>query len=134
MSRQASAAAPAPEFDISFFVPLILIFVVFYFLLLRPQQKKVKEHKEMVAALRRGDKVVTQGGLIGTVQRVVSENELLVDVGEGVKVRLVRSAGREGLSKTEPASAEKETGAQETGEGEGGRGKGRRPGKDKDKG
>jgi preprotein translocase subunit YajC len=125
----AQAATPAPGFDISFFVPLILIFVVFYFLLLRPQQKKVKQHKEMVAALRRGDKVVTQGGLIGTVQRVVSENELLVEVGEGVKVRLVRSAVSEVLSKTEPASAEKES--EDSPEGEGGRGKGRRPGKDK---
>ncbi|MGB8275380.1 MAG: preprotein translocase subunit YajC [Alphaproteobacteria bacterium] len=125
----AQGAAPTAGFDPSFFMPLILIFVVFYFLLIRPQQKKLKEHKALVAALRRGDKVVTQGGLIGTISRVVSDTEVLVDVGEGVRVRMLRGAVSEVLSKTEPAGAEKESQGAESAEGEGGK-KGRRAGKD----
>jgi preprotein translocase subunit YajC len=85
------------------FVPLVLIFVIMYLLLIRPQQKKVKEHKAMVEALRRGDQVVTQGGLIGQVARVKDENEVEVELAEGVKVRVVRSTIAQVLSKTEPA-------------------------------
>ncbi len=85
-------------------VPLILIFVVFYFLLIRPQQKKVKQHKAMVDALRRGDSVVTGGGLLGTVSKVINEGEVEVQVAEGVKVRIVRSMIQEVRSKTEPVS------------------------------
>ena len=90
------------------FLPLVLIFVVFYFLLLRPQQRKMKQHKEMVAALRRGDRVVTQGGLIGKVSKVVSDTEVLVEFGEGAQVlaiRTARSAISEILNKTEPVAA-----------------------------
>jgi len=83
-------------------MPLILIFVVFYFLLIRPQQKKIKDHRNMVEALRRGDKVVTAGGVLGTVTKV-QDNELQVEVAEGVRVRVVRSTVSEVLSKTEPA-------------------------------
>jgi preprotein translocase subunit YajC len=85
------------------FVPLILIFVIMYFLLIRPQQKKLKEHKAMVDALRRGDQVVTQGGLIGKVAKVKDESEIEVELAEGVKVRVVRSTIAQVLSKTEPA-------------------------------
>jgi preprotein translocase subunit YajC len=85
------------------FVPLILIFVIMYFLLIRPQQKKLKEHKAMVDALRKGDQVVTQGGLIGKVARVKDDNEIEVELAEGVKVRVVRSTVAQVLSKTEPA-------------------------------
>jgi preprotein translocase subunit YajC len=85
------------------FVPLILIFVIMYFLLIRPQQKKLKEHKAMVEALRRGDQVVTQGGLIGKVAKVKDDNEIEVELAEGVKVRVVRSTIAQVLSKTEPA-------------------------------
>jgi len=85
------------------FVPLILIFVIMYFLLIRPQQKKLKEHKAMVDALRRGDQVVTQGGLIGKVAKVKDDNEIEVELTEGVKVRVVRSTIAQVLSKTEPA-------------------------------
>jgi len=85
------------------FVPLILIFVIMYFLLIRPQQKKLKEHKAMVEALRRGDQVVTQGGLIGKVAKVKDDNEIEVELAEGVKVRVVRSTISQVLSKTEPA-------------------------------
>jgi len=84
-------------------VPLILIFAIMYFLLIRPQQKKAKEHQAMVKALRRGDQVVTQGGLIGKVAKVKEENELEVEIAEGVKVRVVQSTVTQVLNKTEPA-------------------------------
>ena len=88
------------------FLPLILIFGIMYFLLIRPQQKKMKEHQQMVEALRRGDQVVTQGGLIGKVSKVKDEGEIEVELAEGVKVRVVKSTIAQVLSKTEPASAE----------------------------
>ncbi|MBE1296046.1 preprotein translocase subunit YajC [Phycobacter azelaicus] len=86
------------------FLPLILIFAIMYFLLIRPQQKKMKEHQKMVSDLRRGDQVVTQGGLIGKVAKVKDDNELEVELAEGVKVRVVRSTIAQVLSKTEPAA------------------------------
>jgi len=86
------------------FIPLILIFAIMYFLLIRPQQKKVKQHQAMVTALRRGDQVVTQGGLIGKVVKVKEDNELEVELSEGVKVRVVQSTIAQVLSKTEPAN------------------------------
>jgi len=85
------------------FIPLILIFAIMYFLLIRPQQKKVKDHAAMVSALRRGDQVVTQGGLIGKVTKVKDDNEVEVELAEGVKVRVVQSTIATVLSKTEPA-------------------------------
>ena len=85
------------------FIPLILIFAIMYFLLISPQQKKVKEHAAMVDALRRGDQVVTQGGLIGKVVKVKDENEVEVELAEGVKVRVVQSTIAQVISKTEPA-------------------------------
>ncbi len=84
-------------------VPLILIFAIMYFLLIRPQQKKLKEHQAMVAALRRGDQIVTQGGLIGKVTKVKDEGELEVEVATGVNVRVVKNTVAQVLSKTEPA-------------------------------
>ena len=84
-------------------VPLILIFAIMYFLLIRPQQKKAKEHRVMVNALRRGDQVVTQGGVIGKVAKVKDENELEVEIADGVKVRVVQSTIVQVLNKTEPA-------------------------------
>jgi preprotein translocase subunit YajC len=86
------------------FVPILLIFVIMYFLMIRPQQKKVKEHKAMVGALRRGDQVVTSGGLIGKVAKV-TDNELEVELAPNVKVKVVRSTIAQVLSKTEPAES-----------------------------
>ena len=86
------------------FIPLILIVAIMYFLLIRPQQKKVKEHAAMVAALRRGDQVVTQGGIIGKVARVKEDQEIELEIAEGVKVRVVRSTIAQVLNKTEPTS------------------------------
>jgi preprotein translocase subunit YajC len=88
------------------FLPLILIFAIMYLLLIRPQQKKMKEHQRMVEGLRRGDQVVTQGGLIGKVAKVKDDNEIEVELAEGVKVRVVKSTIAQVLSKTEPAKAE----------------------------
>nr|WP_319948843.1 preprotein translocase subunit YajC [uncultured Shimia sp.] len=87
------------------FLPLILIFAIMYFLLIRPQQKKMKEHQGMVSALRRGDQVVTQGGLIGKVSKVKDDSEIEVELAEGVKVRVVKSTIAQVLSKTEPANS-----------------------------
>ena len=86
------------------FVPLILIFAIMYFLLIRPQQRKLKDHKKMDESLRRGDMIVTQGGLIGKVTKVKEDNELEVELSEGVKVRVVQSTVAQVLSKTEPAA------------------------------
>ncbi|MFT7596512.1 MAG: preprotein translocase subunit YajC [Paracoccaceae bacterium] len=85
------------------FLPLILIFAIMYFLLIRPQQKKAKEHQAMVAAVRRGDQVITQGGLIGKVSKVKDDGEVEVEIAEGVKVRVVKSTITQVMSKTEPA-------------------------------
>ena len=85
-------------------VPILLIFVIMYLLMIRPQQKKMKAHKAMVEALRRGDQVVTSGGLIGKVVKV-SDNEVEVEVAPNVKVRVVRGTIGQVISKTEPAEA-----------------------------
>jgi preprotein translocase subunit YajC len=87
------------------FLPLVLIFVVFYFLLIRPQQKKAKDHRTMLDALRRGDRVVTGGGIIGTVARVDSPEEVTVDIAEGVRVRVLRSTITSVVAKPDPAAA-----------------------------
>jgi len=85
-------------------LPLVLIFVVFYFLLIRPQQKKMKTHRTMVAALKRGDKVITGGGLVGTVTKVSDGNEVLVEIADGVRVKVMRHTIQEILTKPAPAS------------------------------
>jgi preprotein translocase subunit YajC len=87
------------------FLPFIMIFIVFYFLLIRPQQKKQKDHKTMLSALRRGDRIVTGGGMLGTVNRVVNDNEVEVDIAPGVRVRLLRSTIASVLAKPDPAAA-----------------------------
>ena len=82
------------------FIPLILIFVIFYFFLIRPQQKKVKEHKAMVENLKRGDKVVTSGGIVGTVERIIDNEKVEVQIAENIYVEVVRSTGIQGLVNT----------------------------------
>ena len=79
------------------FIPLILIFVIFYFFLIRPQQKKVKEHKLMVENLKRGDKVVTSGGIVGSIERVIDNDKVEVLISENVKVEVVKSTGIQAL-------------------------------------
>jgi preprotein translocase subunit YajC len=87
------------------FLPLVLIFVVFYFLLIRPQQTKQKQHKSMLEALRRGDRVVTGGGILATVARVVNADEVELDIASNVRVRVVRSTITSVLSKPDSTAA-----------------------------
>ena len=82
------------------FIPLILIFVIFYFFLIRPQQKKAKEHKLMVENLKRGDQVITSGGIVGTVERVLENDKAEITISDNVKVEIIRSTGIQGLLKT----------------------------------
>ena len=82
------------------FIPLILIFVIFYFFLIRPQQKKVKDHKLMVENIKRGDKVVTSGGIIATVERVMENDRAEIVIAENVKVEIIKSTGVQGLANT----------------------------------
>ena len=79
------------------FIPLILIFVIFYFFLIRPQQKKVKEHKAMVENLKRGDKVITSGGIVGTIERVIDNEKVEVSITDNVKVEVIRATGIQSL-------------------------------------
>ena len=88
-------------------LPFVLIFVVFYFLLIRPQQKRAKEHKSMVEALKRGDKVVTSGGIVGKVSKVVDDQYVEVEIASDVKVKVVRSTIGQVMDKTQPANADK---------------------------
>ena len=99
-------------------LPLVLIFVVFYFLLIRPQQKKVKQHRAMVEAVRRGDRVVTNGGLIGTVTKVVNDNEVQVQIADGVRVRVMRQMIQDVLAKTEPTGSSESAGKKKAGNGQ----------------
>ena len=85
------------------FIPLILIFAIMYFLLIRPQQKKAKEHTNMVSNLRRGDNIITQGGIVGKVAKVKEDGEIEVEIADGVKVRVIKSTVATVMSKTEPA-------------------------------
>ncbi len=99
----AQSAAGGGVAAFTSFVPLILIFAIMYFLLIRPQQKKLKDHKSMVEALRRGDQVLTQGGILGKVHKVNDDGILEVEIAEGVRVRIPRSTIAQVMAKTEPA-------------------------------
>lgn len=101
-AQEGAAGAPAGGM-IEMFLPLILIFGVFYFLLIRPQQKRQKEHQAKLGGARRGDKVVLGGGMMGTVTKVVDDAELQVKIAEGVEVRVLKSTLMDVVSKTEPA-------------------------------
>lgn len=99
-----TAGGGSPTDWITSLAPMLVIVGIFYFLLLRPQQKKAKEHKAKLAAIRRGDRIVTGGGLIGTVSKVVGDNELMVEIAQGVRVSVIRSTVAEVLGKSDPAS------------------------------
>jgi preprotein translocase subunit YajC len=110
------------------FAPFVLIFVVFYFFVIRPQQQKTRDHRSMLSALRRGDRVVTGGGIIGTVAKVVGDDEVLVDIAEGMRVRVVRSTITAVLAKTEPVAAksDKDDAQQDDADADKGKGSARR--------
>ena len=96
----AQAAGATGGFDLMALAPLVLIFVVFYFLLIRPQQKRAKEHKEMLTKIRRNDRIVTNGGLIGKVAKVIDDrDEIEVDLAENVRVKVRRGMVAEVISK-----------------------------------
>ena len=101
----AHAAGGGAGFDIMSLLPLVLIFVVFYFLLIRPQQKKAKEHREMLSKICRKDKIVTNGGLMGTVSKVGEGDDILkVEIAEGVVVEVRRGMVAEVVSRSEPVN------------------------------
>jgi len=99
------AAAGTTGTALAQFLPIILIFVIFYFLLIRPQQKKMKEHRAMVEALRRGDQIVTAGGIVGKVSKVQEDGMVEVEIADGVKVKVVKHTITTVLNKTEPAAS-----------------------------
>src|SRR6056297_19019 len=101
---QAAGGAGAAGGIGGLLIPIVLMFGIMYFLIIRPQQKKLKQHQAMIGALRRGDQVVTQGGLIGKVTKVKGDNEIEVELATDVKVRVVKSTVAQVLSKTEPAA------------------------------
>lgn len=99
------AAAPSAVADFGGILPFILIFIIFYFLLIRPQQQKLKQHRAMVEALRRGDQVITSGGIVGKVVKVGEDGMVEVEIADGVKVKVVRHTISQVLNKTEPAAS-----------------------------
>ena len=103
---QAAGGAGGGDFLIQF-APLILIFVIFWFFLIRPQQQKAKQHREMVANLRRGDQVLTGGGIVGRVAKLVDDVYIQVEIAENVRIKVARGSVSEVLTKGEPVRASK---------------------------
>ncbi len=101
-----AAGAPAMGDFVGMILPLVAIMGVFYFLLIRPQQRKMKEHQDLISKVSRGDTVVTSGGLIGKVVKVTDDKELLVEIGENVKVRVLRQGLTDVRAKGEPVKAD----------------------------
>ena len=105
ISPAYAQAAGVTDGGFATLLPLVLIFVVFYFLLIRPQQKRAKNHRNMLAAVVRGDKIVTGGGIIGTVTKVVNDEELAVEIAEGIKIRVQRGLIASVQSKSQPSAS-----------------------------
>ncbi len=103
----AQAADPAAPNALLQFMPIIFIFVIFYFLLIRPQTQARKKHMEMVANVRRGDVVVTAGGIVGKVTKVIDDNEVMVELADKVAVKVVKSTLSDVRTKPEPANDDK---------------------------
>ena len=102
----AQAAAPAAGGGAAFaqFIPLILVFLIMYFLIMRPQQKKMKQHRAMIEALKKGDNVITQGGIIGKVV-AVRDDEVEVEIAQGVRIRVVRATIAQVVNRAAPVAA-----------------------------
>nr|WP_321457101.1 preprotein translocase subunit YajC [uncultured Cohaesibacter sp.] len=101
-AQSAGGAAAGPEFLISV-LPFILIFVIMYFLIIRPQRQQMKKHAELISNVRRGDTIVSNGGIVGKVTNATDENEVTVEISEGVKIKLMRKSIAEVRTKGEPA-------------------------------
>ena len=107
----AQATGPMGSDSLLFtMLPFVLIFVIMYFLILRPQQKRVKSHQELVKAVRRGDTVITNGGLIGKVTKVVDDEQIEIEIADGVRIRQVRSMITDVRAKGEPVKDEASAG------------------------
>src|SRR5436190_15930467 len=104
----AQGAGGGSDFLVQLF-PLVLIFIVFYFLLIRPQQAKVKQQREMLSGVKRGDRVVTGGGIIGLVTKVIGDNELQVELAEGVRVRIIKGTITDIITRGESVRGGKES-------------------------
>lgn len=105
---QGAAGGGGSDFIVQLF-PLVLIFVVFYFLLIRPQQTKMKQQREMLAGVKRGDRVVTGGGIIGLVTKVIGDNELQIELAEGVRVRIIKGTITDIITRGESVRGGKES-------------------------
>src|SRR5262245_433882 len=106
-----AAGTSGSAFDLMSILPLILIFVVFYFLLIRPQQQKVKAHRERISKVKRGDRIVTGGGIVGTVTRDLGPDEIQVEIAEGVRVKIVKATIADIRAKPEPVSTSRDNDA-----------------------
>jgi preprotein translocase subunit YajC len=104
-AQAASGAAPGLS-GLGGLLPMLLIIPVFYFLLIRPQQKKAKEHKALISAVKRGDRVVTNGGILGTVTKVIDNGEVQLEIAEGVRIRILRASIGEIITRTDTARAQ----------------------------
>jgi preprotein translocase subunit YajC len=102
ISPAYAQASPLGGEGLSFLVPMVLVFVIMYFLILRPQQKRVKQHAEMVKNVRKGDSVITSGGLVGKVTKVVDDDQIEIELAEGVRVRQMRQMVTDVRAKGEP--------------------------------
>ncbi len=111
---QAAAGAPDGQGIMGFILPMVLIIPVFYFLLIRPQQKKMKEHKALVSAVKRGDRVVTSGGILGVVTKVIDDGEVQLEIAEGVRVRILKGSINEVLTRSEPAKTQDNSAAKKS--------------------
>ena len=111
---QAAAGGDANNILTSFLLPMSLVFVIMYFLILRPQQKKVKDHAELVKNIRRGDTVVTSGGLVGKVTKVVDDDQIEFEISDGVRVRQMRQMISGVRAKGEPAKEKADTAKEDT--------------------
>lgn len=110
----AQTASAGPSFFDPQLLMLVLVFAVFYFIVFRPQQQKAKRHRAMLAALRRGDRVLTGGGIIGTIAKVVDDHDILVDIAPNTRVKVARQTIAEVLAKPEPAKGDKDKAADKT--------------------
>ena len=108
MAQDASASFVPAGFDFKGVIPLVLFGFVVYFLMIRPQQKKMKAHQALIQGVRRGDRVITAGGLVGVIHKVVNDDEVSLELDEGIRVRLIKTAISQVLAKTEPLDITKD--------------------------
>ena len=101
-AQAAPVASNAPKFDFMSMIPIFLILGVGYFLMIRPQQKKMKQHADMISAIRRGDRVMTSSGMIGVIHKIASNEEVILEIAENVRVRMLKSSISQVLAKTAP--------------------------------